>query len=71
LWTVGIAVTAIIAEPGFRSFQQFISQAELEIAINFSRKRIIPGRQKTCRSTVATLHAGFHIPGSKPLDLVV
>ena len=70
-WTVGIAVTAIVAEPRFRRFQQFISQAELEIAINFSRKRVFPGRQKTCRSTVATLEAGFHISGPKPLDLAV
>ncbi len=69
--TVGIAVTAIIAEPGFRRFQQLISQAELEIAINFSRKRVFPGRQRTCGGTVATLHAGFHVPGPKPLDLAV
>ena len=70
-WTVGITVTAIIAEPRFRRFQQLISQAELEIAINFSRKRVFPGRQRTCGSTVATLHTGFHIPGPKPLDLAV
>ncbi len=70
-WTVGITVTAIIAEPGFRRFQQLISQAELEIAINFSRKGVVPGRQRTGGGTVATLHAGFHIPGPKPLDLAV
>ena len=70
-WTVGITVTAIIAEPRFRRFQQLIFQAELEIAINFSRKRVFPGRQGTCGSTVAALHTGFHIPGPEPLDLAV
>src|SRR5208337_1975650 len=69
--TVGIAVTTIITEPRFRRFQQFISQAELEIAIDFSRERGFPGRQRTCGCTVTTLHTGFHVPGPKTLNLAI
>ncbi len=68
--TVGIAVTAIITEPRFRRFQQFVSQAELEVAIDFPGERVFPGRQRTCGCTVAALHAGFDVPGPKTFNLI-
>ena len=68
---VGVAVAAIITQPGFRGFQQLVFQAELEITVNFPWKGVVTGGQRTGGGTVAALHAGFHVPGPKSFDLAV
>ncbi len=66
-----IAVTAVIAQPGFGRLEQLVLQPQLNIAIYLAWKRIRSAGQWTRCTAGATLHADFHIPGAEFCQLAI